>query len=147
MLLLTEIYLCSKFCHALSKTTVLRLLARYVKNFSKLNVCSSEDYPSVRCASAAKIICRDVAVFGKKTVSLNLLYSSALSTAFKINVCTWIWHFFLTACVWVTALVELLLSKWYKMPCLVFWYVYFFISLLVLTLWLAFGLLSKHVNK
>jgi hypothetical protein len=39
---------------------------------SKLNVYSSnKNCPSARCASTANVVCRDVDVFGTKTVYLN----------------------------------------------------------------------------
>jgi hypothetical protein len=59
-----------KFTLVLNSVMLFRFLARYVRNFSKFNVCSSEDWPSVRCASAAKVVCRDVDVFRNKTVPL-----------------------------------------------------------------------------
>jgi hypothetical protein len=42
----------------------------YERDFVLFNVCSSKNCPSARCSSAANVVCRNVDVFGAKTVSL-----------------------------------------------------------------------------
>jgi hypothetical protein len=63
MMMATVHYYCC-YCYHIS--------ARYVRDVSVFDVCCSiKNYPPVRCASAANVICRDVDIFGTKTVSLN----------------------------------------------------------------------------
>jgi hypothetical protein len=52
----------SEFCPALLETAVLRIPTRYSRDFALFSVCSSKNYSSVRCASAANV-CGDVDVF------------------------------------------------------------------------------------
>jgi hypothetical protein len=70
-LFLTQVYRGSKFCPSVLETVGLRILVRYIRDFSMFSVCSSsKNCPSARCASAANVVCRDVDIFGTKTLSL-----------------------------------------------------------------------------
>jgi hypothetical protein len=52
-----------------------RIYARYIRELALFDVCSSEENClSVRCASNANPIYRDVDVFGTKTASLIIFY-------------------------------------------------------------------------
>jgi hypothetical protein len=70
-LFLTQVYRGYKFCPFVLETVGLRVPFRYIRDFSMFSVCSfSKNYPSARCASAANVVCRDVDIFGTKTLSL-----------------------------------------------------------------------------
>jgi hypothetical protein len=49
----------------------LRVPARYIRDFSMFNVCSSsKNCPSARCAPAANVVCRDIdIIWNKNSVS------------------------------------------------------------------------------
>jgi hypothetical protein len=52
--------------------------ARYIRDCSTKNACSSsENYP-IRCASTANVVCRDAEVFGTKTVSFKVKVNLSL---------------------------------------------------------------------
>jgi hypothetical protein len=73
----TQLYRGSKFCPSVLDTAGLRVLSRYIRDFSMFNVCSSsKNCPFARCASAAKVVCRDIDIFGAKTLSLIYIYIS-----------------------------------------------------------------------
>jgi hypothetical protein len=70
-LFLTQVYRGSKFCPSVLETVGLRVPVRYIRDFSMFSVGSSSKIcPSDRCASAANVVCRDVDIFGTKTLSL-----------------------------------------------------------------------------
>jgi hypothetical protein len=70
-LFLTQVYRGSKFCLSVLETVGLRVPVRYIRDFTMFNVCSSSKIcPSARCDSAANVVCRDVDIFGTKTLSL-----------------------------------------------------------------------------
>jgi hypothetical protein len=74
-LFLIQVYCGSKFCLVL-EIVGLRVPAQYIRDFSMLNVCSfSKNCPYARCASAASVVCRNIDVFGTKTVFLHLVYN------------------------------------------------------------------------
>jgi hypothetical protein len=69
---LTQVYLGSKFCPSVLEILGLRVSARYIRDFTSFNVCSScKNCSSARRASAANVVCRDVDVFDAKDVLLN----------------------------------------------------------------------------
>jgi hypothetical protein len=70
---LTQDYLGSKFCPSLLEPVGLRVPARYIRDFSVFNACSSTKSCPARHAAAAEVICKDVDVFGIQTVSLNYI--------------------------------------------------------------------------
>jgi hypothetical protein len=52
-----------------------RVPARYIRDFSLFYVCSSgKNSPSARCASAAKVVCRDLTYFEPKLFLLIMFY-------------------------------------------------------------------------
>jgi hypothetical protein len=70
-LFLTQVYRGSKFCPSVLETVGPRIPARYIRDFYMFSVYSySKSYPSARRASAANVVCRDVDIFGTKTLSL-----------------------------------------------------------------------------
>jgi hypothetical protein len=70
-LFLTQVYRGSKFCPSVLETVGPRVPALYSRDFSMLNFCSSsKSCPPARGASAANVVCRDIDVFGTKTLSL-----------------------------------------------------------------------------
>jgi hypothetical protein len=69
---LTQVYRGSEFCPSVLETVGLRVPVRYIRDFSMFSVCSSsKNCPSARCASAANV-CRDVFIFGTKTLSKHI---------------------------------------------------------------------------
>jgi hypothetical protein len=75
-LFLIQVYLGSEFRHSRLETVGVRAPARYIRKISLFFVrFSSINCPPTRCASGTNVVCRDVDVFGTKTVSLNhILY-------------------------------------------------------------------------
>jgi hypothetical protein len=68
----TQLYRGSKFCPFVLEIVGLRVPARYIRDSTLFSVSSSSRYcPSARCASAANVVCRDIDLFGAKTVLLN----------------------------------------------------------------------------
>jgi hypothetical protein len=66
---LLQVYFGFKFCPSLLEIVGLRVPARYVRDFSLFNVCSSgKNCPSARCASAAKMVFKEVDVFGFRNI-------------------------------------------------------------------------------
>jgi hypothetical protein len=66
-----QFYFGSKFCPSVLETLGFRVPARYIRDISMFNVCSSsKNCPSARYASAANV-CRKVDVFAIEIVSLN----------------------------------------------------------------------------
>jgi hypothetical protein len=75
-LFLTPVYFVFKFCPSIVEIVGLQVPAWYIRDFALFNVCSScKNCPSVRCASAANVVCRDVDVFGAGNVHLNHFYN------------------------------------------------------------------------
>jgi hypothetical protein len=65
-------FLGPKFCPPLLETVALRIYARYLKEYSIMNVCSSnKNCPSAACTLGVDVVCRDIDVCGTKSVSLN----------------------------------------------------------------------------
>jgi hypothetical protein len=66
---------------------------RYSRDLYMFNIYSSSKYcPSVRCASAAEVVYRDVFIFGTKTVSLNhVLNMFSLIITYKILIYMYIY--------------------------------------------------------
>jgi hypothetical protein len=63
---LTQVYVSLKFCPSVLEIVGLRVPARYIRDSTLFNVCSScKNCPSARCASAANV-CRDVEVVGAR---------------------------------------------------------------------------------
>jgi hypothetical protein len=70
-----QVYLGYKFCLSLLETVGLRVPARYIREFSLFNVCSSnKNCPSARFVSDADVVCRDVDIFVAKTAFLIIFY-------------------------------------------------------------------------
>jgi hypothetical protein len=62
---LLRVYFGFKFCPSVLEIVGLRVPARYIRDFSLFNVCSSgKNCPSARWASATNIVCKEVDVFG-----------------------------------------------------------------------------------
>jgi hypothetical protein len=76
LLLFTQGYRGSILCPSTLEIVGLRVSVRYIRDFPMYSVCSvSNICPSARCASAADVVCRDVDVFGPKTLLLkHILY-------------------------------------------------------------------------
>jgi hypothetical protein len=73
-LLPIQIYLGSKFCPSALVIVGLQVPARYIRDFTSFDVCSTfKNCPSARCASVANVVCRDVDVFGARNVPLNYI--------------------------------------------------------------------------
>jgi hypothetical protein len=71
-LFLIQVYRGLKYCPSLLKAVGLRLLTRYLRDFSMFNFSPSiKNCLSARCASAANVVCRDFDVFKTKIVSLS----------------------------------------------------------------------------
>jgi hypothetical protein len=61
----------SKFCPSVLDTVGPLVPSRHIGDFSVCNLCfCSKNCPSARCTSAANVVCRDVDVFGTKSLSL-----------------------------------------------------------------------------
>jgi hypothetical protein len=111
------------------------------------SVCSSStNCPSARCSSVADIVCKNVDVFQTKTVPLIIFYCGTLliiKTLIVISNQSIIFG--------ITALIELLLSKLYKVLRFIFLFLciflFCFFLLHVLNFKLTFGLLSRDVDK
>jgi hypothetical protein len=69
-LFLIQVYVVFKFSPSLLETASLRFAAKYIRELCVLSVCSSSTNCPARHTSAANIVCRDVDMFGTKTVSL-----------------------------------------------------------------------------
>jgi hypothetical protein len=66
-----QVYVGLKFCASVLEIVGLRVPARYVRDFALFNVCSScKNCHSVRCASGANTVCRDVDVSEVRNVRL-----------------------------------------------------------------------------
>jgi hypothetical protein len=72
-LFLIQIYLGSKCYHSVLETAGRkRVPTRHIRDFSILNVCSSnKNCASAKCASADSSDCRDGDIFGNKTFSVH----------------------------------------------------------------------------
>jgi hypothetical protein len=96
----------------------LRVPVRYIRDFPMFNVCCvTKNCPSARCASAAKVVCRNVDVFGPKTLLLkHILYWISytiiiifiiINSIFTINIIidiviiTNIWNLFFAVTLWL----------------------------------------------
>ncbi|PNF34240.1 hypothetical protein B7P43_G17496 [Cryptotermes secundus] len=75
-LFLIQVYRGSVFCPSALEIVGLRVPVLYIRDFHMFNVCSvSKNCPSARCASAANVVCRNVDVFGPKTLLMkHILY-------------------------------------------------------------------------
>jgi hypothetical protein len=71
LLVLAQIYRGSKFCPSVLYIIDLLVPSRHIRDLSVFKLCScSKNCPSARYTSAANVVCRDVDVFGTKTLSL-----------------------------------------------------------------------------
>jgi hypothetical protein len=68
-LFLTQVYRGSKFCPSVLETVGLRVPVQSVRDFSMFSVCSYSKNCRAACTSAANVVCRDVDIFGTKTLS------------------------------------------------------------------------------
>ncbi|PNF35360.1 hypothetical protein B7P43_G02582 [Cryptotermes secundus] len=75
-LFLVQVYRGSVLCPSAFETFGLRVPVRYIRDFPMFNVCSvRKNCPSARCAYAVNVVCRDVDVFGPKTLLMkHILY-------------------------------------------------------------------------
>jgi hypothetical protein len=76
-LFLTQVYRGSTLSPSALEIVGLQVPVRYIGDFPLFSVCAiTKKYcPSARCASAANVVCRDVDVFGPKTLLLkHILY-------------------------------------------------------------------------
>jgi hypothetical protein len=71
MLFLIQVYASSKFSPSLLETAA-QVPAWYTRDFSMISVCSSnKNCPFAKYASGAVVVCRDIDIFGKRTLSLD----------------------------------------------------------------------------
>jgi hypothetical protein len=71
-LYLIQVYRGLKYCPSLLESVVLRVLTRYLRDFSLFNFSPSpKNCPSARCASAANVVCRYFDVCKTNIVSLS----------------------------------------------------------------------------
>jgi hypothetical protein len=72
---LIQIYFGFKICPSLLEIVGFRVPARYIRDFSLINVCSScKNCPSAGCASAANVVCREIDVFGARNILFRHFY-------------------------------------------------------------------------
>jgi hypothetical protein len=73
---LAKVYRGSIICPPALETVGLRVPVRSIQVFPLFNACSlNKNYHSARCASAANVVCRDVDVFGPKTLVVETYFT------------------------------------------------------------------------